>query len=130
MPTSKWMLERSRGAVALLAAVVLVGVAPTAAGAAAAPSSTSPSSATTSSTTTTTVPLVIPPPPEPFGLPLDLGLKLLEQKNQANLDLQRFGGSLPLDRANEKAAQHRWDVLQARFVRLVARIHRTQHNLD
>src|SRR6476661_1314879 len=103
MPTSKWMLERSRGAVALLAAVVLVGVAPTAAGAAAAPSSTSPSTSTstsTSSTTTTTVPLVIPPPPEPFGLPLDYGLKLIAQKEQANKDLGRFGEALPRDRAN------------------------------
>ena len=130
MPTSIRMLERSRGAVALLAAVALVGIASTAAAATPAPSSTTSSSTTTSSTTTTTVPLVIPPPPEPFGLPLDLGLKLLEQKNQANLDLERLGGALPVDRANEKAAQHRWNVLQRRFARLVARIHRTQHDLD
>src|SRR5580765_1241293 len=128
MPTSKWMLERSRGAVALLAAVVLVGVAPTAAGAAAAPSSTSPSSATTSSTTTTTVPLVIPPPPEPFGLPLDIGLKLIEQKEQANKDLSRFGGALPRDRAALVLVQKHWDALQAQFVRLVKRIRTTQHD--
>ena len=132
MPTSIRMLERSRGAVALLAALAVIGIVPAAAGAAPASSSTTSSSTTTStsSTTTTTVPVVIPPPPEPFGLPLDLGLKLLEQKNQANLDLQRFGGALPLDRANEKAAQQRYDGLQRRFVRVVARIHKTQDDLD
>ncbi len=132
MPTSNRMLERSRGAVALLAAVVLVGITPMAAGAAAAPSSTSPSSSTTStsSTTTTTVPLVIPPPPEPFGLPLDFGLKLIEQRDQANQDLGRFGGALPRDRASLKLAEKRWDVLQGRFASLLRRIHTTQHNLD
>jgi hypothetical protein len=136
MPTSTWMLERSRGALALLAAIALVGIASTAAAAAPAPGSTSTSSSTTTttttipSTTTTTVPLVIPPPPEPFGLPLDIGLQLLAQKNQANQDLNRFGGALPRDRAAQTVAQRRFDVLQARFVRLEKRMHKTQHDLD
>ncbi|HTK15208.1 MAG TPA: glucosaminidase domain-containing protein [Acidimicrobiia bacterium] len=136
MPTSKWMFERSRGAPALLAAIALVGIAPTAAAAAPAPGSTSTSSSTSTttttipSTTTTTVPLVIPPPPEPFGLPLDIGLELLAQKDQANQDLSRFGGALPGDRAAQTAAQQRFDVLQRRFVRLEKRMHETQHDLD
>jgi hypothetical protein len=139
MPTSNRMLERSRGAVALLAAFALVGIASTAAGAAPAPSSTTttststttvPGSTTPSSTTTTTVPLVIPPPPEPFGLPLDIGLKLIAQKEQANKDLGRFGGALPRDRAALELVQKHWDVLQTRFVRLVKRIRTTQHDLD
>ena len=136
MSTSKRMLERSRGAVALFAALALVGISPVAAGAAGVPgSSTSTSTSTShpaspSSTTTTTVPLVIPPPPEPFGLPLDQGLKLLAQKDQANQDLSRYGGALPRDTANQKVVQKRWDTLQGRFVRLLRRMHKTQHNLD
>ncbi len=140
MSTSKGMLERSRGAVALVAALALVGITPLAAGAAGAGSTTSTTSTSTSTTTTapgstststtTTVPLVIPPPPEPFGLPLDQGLKLLAQKDQANLDLSRFGGALPRDIASEKAAQTRWDTLQSRFDRLVRRVRKTQHKLD
>jgi hypothetical protein len=138
MPTSKWMFERSRGAVALLAALALVGIASTAAAAAPATSSTSTSTSTSSSTstttvpstTTTTVPLVIPPPPEPFGLPLDIGLKLIAQKDQANKDLNQFGGALPHDQAQQVLVQQQWNVLQARFVRLGKRIHATQHDLD
>src|SRR5258705_2333426 len=137
MPTSRRMLERSRGAVALAAALTLIGIAPSAAGATSAPGSTNSSttsstssSTTSSSTTTTTVPLVIPPPPEPFGLPLDIGLKLIAQKDQANKDLNSFGGSLPRDRAAVQVAQKRWNVLRHRFVRLVDRIHQTQDDLD
>jgi hypothetical protein len=137
MPTSKWMFERSRGAVALLAALALVGIASTAAAAAPAASSTSTSTSsststttTVPSTTTTTVPLVIPPPPEPFGLPLDIGLKLIAQKDQANKDLNQFGGALPHDQAQQVLVQQQWNVLQARFVRLGKRIHATQHDLD
>jgi hypothetical protein len=136
MPTSRWMLERSRGALALLAAIALVGIASTAAVAAPAPSSTSTSTSsststtTVPSTTTTTVPLVIPPPPEPFGLPLDIGLKLIAQKDQANKDLNQFGGALPHDQAQQVLVQQQWNVLQARFVRLGKRIHATQHDLD
>ncbi len=135
MSTSKGMFERSRGAVALVAALALVGITPVAAGAAGSGSTTSTSTSTsspasTSTTTTTTVPLVIPPPPEPFGLPLDQGLKLLAQKDQANQDLSRFGGALPRDTASEKLVQKRWTALQRRFARLVKRIHTTQHNLD
>jgi hypothetical protein len=133
------MLERSRGALALLAAITLVGIASTAAAAAPAPASTSTSTSTSSSTTattttipstTTTVPLVIPPPPEPFGLPLDIGLKLIAQKDQANKDLNQFGGALPHDQAQQQLVQRQWNVLQTRFVRLAKRIHETQHDLD
>jgi hypothetical protein len=136
MSTSRGMLERSRGAVALIAAVALIGIAPTAAGAAPGSTSTSSSTSTSTSTTmpgsttTTTVPLVIPPAPDPFGLPLDQGLKLLEQKDQANKDLSRFGGALPHDQARQTVAQTHWNVLQSRFDRLVKRIHETQHALD
>jgi flagellum-specific peptidoglycan hydrolase FlgJ len=63
-------------------------------------------------------------------LPLDTGLKLIAQRDQANKDLSRFGGSLPRDRATLQLAQKRWNVLQDRFVRLVKRIHKTQHLLD
>jgi hypothetical protein len=134
MSTSNGMLERSRGAVALVAALALVGITPVAAGAAGSGSTTSTSTTSTSTppstSTTTTVPLVIPPAPDPFGLPLDQGLKLLAQKDQANQDLRRFGGALPGDIANQKLAQKRWDTLQGRFVGLVRRIHKTQHSLD
>jgi hypothetical protein len=136
MSTSKGMLERSRGAVALIAALALIGIAPTAAGAAPGSTSTSSSTSTSTSTTmpgsttTTTVPLVIPPAPDPFGLPLDQGLKLLEQKDLANKDLSRFGGALPGDQARQAVAQTRWNVLQSRFDRLVERIDKTQHALD
>jgi hypothetical protein len=131
------MFERSRGAVALVAALVTVGIAPTAAVASPSPSSTStsaPTSTTTSTTTTTTttapgLPALAPPPP-PFELPLDWGLKLLEQRNQASQDMARFGGALPRDRAQRAVAQRTWNRLQRRFVRLVAKIRRTQHNLD
>jgi len=119
------MFERSRGAVALLAALVMVGVASTAAVA-----SPSPSSTTTASTTTTIGLPNIPPPPAPFALPLDLGLQLLQQRNEASQDINRLGSALPGDRAQAQAVERQWNALQRRFVRLVAKIHRTQHNLD
>jgi hypothetical protein len=133
MPRSKGMFERSRGAVALFAALVMVGIAPTAAVASPSPSSTSTSAPTTTTTTTTTtvpgLPALAPPPP-PFELPLDWGLKLLEQRNQASQDMARFGDALPRDRAQRAVVQRTWNLLQRRFVRLVAKIRRTQHNLD
>jgi hypothetical protein len=132
------MFERSRGAVALLAALVMVGMTSTAAVASPTPSSTSTTSTSTTTTTTTppstttTTPGLpnIPAPPAPFSLPLDLGLQLLQQRNQASQDIYRLGGALPGDRAQAQAVQRQWNVLQRRFVRLVAKIHRTQHNLD
>lgn len=134
MPRSKGMFERSRGAVALLAALVLVGIAPTVAVASPSPSSTSTTSTstTTTTTTTTTTPGLpnIAAPPAPFGLPLDWGLKLLEQRNQASQDISRFGAALPRNRAHQAVVQRKWNVLQRRFVKLVAKIRRTQHNLD
>jgi hypothetical protein len=125
MPRSNGMFERSRGAVALLAALVMVGVASTAAVASPAPSTT-----TTASTTTTIGLPKIPPPPAPFALPLDLGLQLLQQRNEASQDISRLGRALPGDRARAQDVQRQWNALQRRFVRLVAKIHRTQHNLD
>ena len=122
------MLSRSRGAVALVAALAMLGIVPAAAGASA-PSSSS-SSTTSSTTTTTTVPLVLPPPPPAFTLPIGLGLELLQQRDQASKDLVQFGASLPRDRVHSTAVLAHWNVLQKQFVKLVAKIHKTQHNLD
>jgi vacuolar-type H+-ATPase subunit D/Vma8 len=128
------MLVRPRGAVALVAALAMVGIVPAAVGASPSSTSTSTSTSTsssTTSTTTTTAPVLnLPPPPAPFTLPLDTGLQLLAQRNQANTDLHRFTVSLPRDRAHEKVAQRSWDALQRRLVRLVGRVHQTQHKLD
>lgn len=153
MPNAKGMLDRSRGAVALLGApvaiglvigLVSVGLVPAVAGAtpASTSTSTSPTSTSTSttspsptsgsSTTTTTTPGLVnlPPPPPPFTLPIGLGLQLLQQRNQANLAIRRLGAALPRDRALEEVAQRDWNVLQRRLTKLVGQVHDTQHKLD
>ena len=139
MPRSKGMLERSRGAVALVAALAMVGLLPAIAGAS--PSTTSSTSTSTteagssttsssSTTTTTTGPITLPTAPPAFTLPIDLGLQLLQQRNQANLALRRLGRNLPRDRALEQAAQHEWTVLQGRLAALETKVRKTQHKLD
>ena len=82
------------------------------------------------STTTTTIdPTSVPPPPA-FGLPLDLGLQLLAQKDQANQDIQSFSALLPGDRKNEAVVERQWHSLQRQLVRLEARVRKTQDELD
>ena len=70
------------------------------------------------------------PPPPAFTLPLELGLQLLAQRDQANTDLQSFGAQLPGDRANEQVVERTWRALQRRLDQLEARVRQTQHELD
>jgi hypothetical protein len=137
MPTAEGMLDRSRGAVALLAALAMVGIGPaTAAVASPSTSSTSTSTSTSTtapgstSTTTTTAPLAVAPPPAPFTLPIGLGLELLAQRDQATKDIHGLSTALPRDRAHAELVQKQWTVLQHRLVRLIRRVHATQHKLD
>ena len=141
MPTSLWMPAHRRAVVALSLALTLCLIAPAAAVASPGTSSTSTSTTkppahklptTTSgpSTTTTTLdPKSVPPPPA-FTLPLELGLQLLAQRDQANLDLKSFGGKLPLDRANERVVEGTWRALKVRLDQLEARVRQTQDELD
>jgi hypothetical protein len=141
MPTSLWMPAHRRAVVALSLALTLCLVAPTAAFASTSTTSTSttkppahkaPGPTTTSgpSTTTTTLdPKSVPPPPA-FTLPLELGLQLLAQRDQANLDLKNFGGKLPRDRANERVVEGTWRALKVRLDRLEAQVRQTQDELD
>jgi len=127
------MFAGGRRRVALAVAVATALVAP--AGAAQATTTTTSSSTTTTTrpgpttTTTTLVPSQVPPPP-PFSLPLDYGLKLLAQRDQAGKDLLKYGAALPDDREAAQAAQAQWNVLQAKLTRLEARVRKTQHDLD
>ena len=130
-----------RGVVALVVVLTASLVAPAAAFAAKAGGTTSttvhrPTSTTKpphkpgpSTTTTTIDPKSVPPPP-PFALPIDYGLKLLAQRDQANVTLLAASAALPHDRANVKVVQQKWVVLQRRLVRLRAQIRKTQHDLD
>ena len=130
-----------RGVVALVVVLTASLVAPAAAFAAKAGGTTSttvhrPTSTTKpphkpgpSTTTTTIDPKSVPPPP-PFALPIDYGLKLLAQRDQANVTLLAATAALPHDRANVKVVQQKWVVLQRRLVRLRAQIRKTQHDLD
>jgi Mannosyl-glycoprotein endo-beta-N-acetylglucosaminidase len=128
-----------RGAVALVLALIAGFVAPAAAFAAPvttttkAPKppkkSTSTTRPTPGTTTTTIDPKSVPPPPA-FSLPLDLGLQLLAQRDQANKDLASYSSALPGDRANAKVAEQRWQVLQRRLDKLRKRVRETQHDLD
>ena len=127
------MFAGGRRRVALAVAVATALVAP--AGAAQATTTTTSSSTTTTTrpgpttTTTTLVPSQVPPPP-PFSLPLDYGLKLLAQRDQAGKDLLKYGAALPDDRKAAQAAQGQWNVLQAKLTRLEAQVRKTQHDLD
>jgi hypothetical protein len=129
------MLANRRAAVALALTLTVCLVAPTAAVA-------SPSTSTTTtkptktrrpsgpSTTTTTInPASVPPPPA-FSLPLDLGLQLLAQRDQANHDLLTYGASLPGDRVNELDVERTWLGLKAHLARLEAQERVTQNELD
>jgi mannosyl-glycoprotein endo-beta-N-acetylglucosaminidase len=128
------MFAGGRRRVALAVAVATALVA--SAGAAhAAPTTTTSSTTTTttrtapSTTTTTLVPSQVPPPPA-FSLPLDYGLKLLAQREEAGKDLLKYGAALPDDRKAAQAAQAQWNVLQAKLTRLEAQVRKTQHDLD
>jgi hypothetical protein len=94
------------------------------------PTGTRPPGKKSPATTTTTIdPKSVPPPP-PFALPIDFGLQLLAQRDQANLDLLASSTALPRDKAQAKVIQQKWTVLQRRLTRLRAQIGRTQHDLD
>ena len=126
------MFAGGRRRVALAVAVATALVVP--AGAAQATTTTSSSTTTTTrpgptTTTTTLRPSQVPPPP-PFTLPLDYGLKLLAQRDQAGKDLLKYGAALPDDRKAVQAAQAQWNVLQAKLTRLEAHVRKTQHDLD
>jgi hypothetical protein len=125
-----------RGVVALVLALIAGLVAPAAAFAAPKTTTTKPPKKPTTttrpgpSTTTTTIdPKSVPPPPA-FSLPLDLGLQLLAQRDQANKDLSTYSSALPGDRANAKVAEQRWRVLQRQLEKLRERVRATQHDLD
>ncbi len=132
------MFAKRRGVVALALVLTASLVAPAAA---LASPSTSTSTSTTKpkakptttsgpSTTTTTIdPSSVPPPPA-FTLPLDLGLQLLAQKDQANQDIQTYGAKLPGDRKSEAAVEDTWRGLKRQLARLEARERRTQRELD
>jgi len=143
MPTSTWMFATRRGATALVLALV-AGLLTPAAALASPSASTSTSSTTTTttrpttttkgpgapgSTTTTIDPKSVPPPPA-FTLPIDLGLQLLAQRDQANKDLHDFGARLPSDRAGERVAERTWSALKQQLARLEEQVRRTQHELD
>jgi hypothetical protein len=144
MPTPNRMFSKRRGVVALALVLLATLVAPTAALASPSTSTstkkparnggptttTQPRPKPGSSTTTTTIdPASVPPPPA-FGLPIDLGLQLLAQRDQANQDIHSFGAQLPADRKNEATAERTWRALQRRLVRLEARVRQTEHALD
>jgi len=130
-----------RGAVALVLALIAGLVAPSAAFAAPKTTTSKPTPttkpkpakptkpSTPGPTTTTLDPKSVPPPPA-FGLPLDLGLKLLAQRDEANKDIFTYGAALPVDQANERAAEVRWKALQRKLDKLRARVRETQHDLD
>jgi hypothetical protein len=124
-----------RGAIALVLALIAGLVAPAAAFAAPTtitkpPKKPTPTTRPTPGTTTTTIdPKSVPPPPA-FSLPLDLGLQLLAQRDQANKDLAGYSAALPGDRAKAKVAEQQWQVLQRRLDKLRARVRETQHDLD
>ncbi len=135
------MLANRRATVALALALALtVGVvAPSAAAASPSTSTTSktkpprttrPTSTSGPSTTTTTInPASVPPPPK-FSLPLDLGLQLLAQREQASKDLLTYGAKLPHDLANTRGVQRTWRALQSHLARLEAQVRQTQNELD
>src|SRR5437773_1986180 len=134
MPSATRMFAGGRRRVAFAVAVATALVA--SANAAPAATTTTSSSTTTTTTqpgptttTTTLVPSQVPPPP-PFTLPLDYGLKLLAQRDEAGKDLLKYGAALPDDRLTAQAAQAQWNVLQAKLTRLEARVRKTQHDLD
>ena len=119
-----------RGAVALVLALIAGLVAPSAAFAAPKTTTSKPTPTTTTKpstpgpTTTTLDPKSVPPPPA-FGLPLDLGLKLLAQRDEANKDIFTYSAALPVDQANERAAEVRWKALQRKLDKLRARVRET-----
>jgi len=131
------MLAHRRAAVALALTLTVCLAAPTAAWAV--PSSTSttrpprakkPTPTSGPSTTTTTInPASVPPPPA-FTLPIDLGLQLLAQRDQANKDLLTYGAKLPGDRVNERGVERTWLALQGQLRRLEDQEHTTQDELD
>ena len=143
MPTPNRMFAKRRGVVALALVLLATLVAPSAALASPStststkkPAGSRPTSTTRpkakpgpSTTTTTIDPASVPPPPA-FGLPLDIGLQLLAQRDQANQDITSFGAKLPADRKDEAATELTWRELQRRLTRLEARMRRTEVALD
>jgi hypothetical protein len=131
------MLANRRAAVALALALTVGLVAPSAAAASPSTSTSSktkPTRTTTStsgpSTTTTTInPASVPPPPA-FSLPLDLGLELLAQRDQANQNALTYEAKLPDDLANARGVERTWRMLQAHLARLEAQVRQTQNALD
>jgi hypothetical protein len=138
MPTSLRMLANRRAAVALALTLTVCLVAPAAA-AASPTTSTSTTRPPTSkkhtptsgpTTTTTTInPGSVPPPPA-FTLPIDFGLQLLAQRDQANQDLLSFGAKLPRDRVDELGVVRTWLALNSRLQRLEDQERTTQSELD
>ncbi len=127
-----------RGVVALVVALTAGLIAPAAANAAPGGTTTTAHRPTSTTkpphklppTTTTTIdPKSVPPPPA-FALPIDYGLQLLAQRDQANLDLLASSAALPRDRAQATVVQAKWRLLQLRLTRLHAQIRHTQHDLD
>ena len=72
---------------------------------------------------------MVPPPPA-FTLPIDFGLQLLAQRDQASHDLLTYSVSLPGDRAKARATHVHWEALQLRLRQLEAQVRKTQHDLD
>jgi hypothetical protein len=123
-----------------LAFVLAVALVAPAARAGAAPSTTTKPTTTTkppNPTTTTPTPTTSPapkpgdvPPPPPFTLPLDYGLKLLAQREAASKSLLSHRAALPGHEEEAKAAQAKWNVLQARLEKLEARVRETERDLE
>src|SRR5262245_43070810 len=144
MPSATRMSSGLRRAVALAFVLATALVAPAAA-ASAAPSTTTSTTPKTTTTkpapakpappaapTTTTPPLKpgdVPPPPA-FSLPLDYGLKLLAQRAAASEELLSHSAALPGHKEEAKAAQLRWNILQAKLEKLEARVRKTEHELE
>jgi len=131
------MFASRRGAVALVVVLIATVATPVAAAAApnppAKPDGGKPAGTTTTTappTTTTTIdPKSVPPPPA-FTLPIALGLELLAQRDAANTEIFTHSTALPRHKADLAVAQHKWQVLQKRLVKLRAQVKRTQHDLD
>jgi hypothetical protein len=126
-----------RRGVALAFVLATALVAPAASAAAAPSTTTSTTTKVPTTTTTTPGPTTVPPPkpsdvppPPPFALPLDYGLKLLAQREQASRSLLDHTAALPGHQEEAKAAQLKWNILQARLQKLEARVRKTERDLE
>jgi exonuclease VII small subunit len=129
-----------RRAAVVLLAVAGLGLVPATAGATS--STTGGSTTTTAPPTSTTAPApTVPgppttpapppePPPPPFEMPIDAGIKLMQQLDTAKNDIKVLRPAVPVRRRERDRLQHAWDRLVVRLADAREQVRERERGLE